>query len=71
MRKINNNKYNNYNNKPVSKIRFFCSTNIAVPCRYCGKLIRNSQALGLVEVSTEDKDKIIASPHVCKCSLND
>ena len=56
MRKINNNRHNNYNNKPVAKIRFFCSSTIAQPCRYCSKLIRTSQSLGIVEVDPNNHD---------------
>lgn len=66
MRKINNNKPNNYNNKPVSKLRFFCSTTRAVPCRYCGGLTRNSSSIEDVEIDPENIDAIICVPHVCK-----
>jgi hypothetical protein len=55
------------NDKPVEKLKFFCSTTKAIPCRYCFKLIRTSQSLGIVEVSPLDFDKIIACPHVCRC----
>lgn len=54
------------NDKPLEKLRFFCRTTKAVPCRYCGVMTRHSPSVGDCEISDNDIDKIIACPHICK-----
>lgn len=60
-------KHNDINNKPISKLRLFCSTTKAVPCRYCGTMTRHSSSIGDCSVDINDIDKIIDCPHVRKC----